>query len=42
MGTYYTIEPVSKSVILCFIQKAGAGCDDLTRKVRAIAYGQYL
>ena len=42
MGTYYTIEPVSKSVILFFIQKAGAGCDDLTRKVRAIAYGQYL
>ena len=42
MGTYYTIEPVSKSVILFFIQKAGAGCDDLTRKVSAIAYGKYL
>ncbi len=42
MGTYFSVEPVSKTVILYFIQKTNAGCDDITRKVRAIAYGTYL
>ncbi len=42
LGTYFIMEPASKSVILYFIQKTNSGCDDITRKVRAIAYGQYL
>ncbi|MBO7354546.1 MAG: serine hydrolase, partial [Lachnospiraceae bacterium] len=42
LGTYFIMEPASRSVILYFIQKTNAGCDDITRKVRAIAYGQYL
>ena len=42
MGTYFIVEPASKSVILYFIQKPGTGFDDITRKVRAIAYGHYL
>ena len=42
LGTYFIMEPASKSVILYFIQKTNSGYDDITRKVRAIAYGQYL
>lgn len=42
MGTYFVIEPESHSVILFFRQKTNAGFDDITRKVRAIAYGIYL
>ena len=42
LGTYFVVEPVSKSVILYLIQKTNVGFDDITRKVRAIAYGTYL
>ena len=42
MGTYFVIEPASRSVILYLKQKTNAGFDDITRRVRAIAYGQYL
>ncbi len=42
LGTYFTVEPETKSVILFFRQKTNTGTDDITRKVRAIAYGNYL
>ena len=38
MGTYFVIEPVTKTVILFFRQQTGAGFDDITRLVRHIAY----
>ena len=38
MGTYFVVEPVSKTIILFFRQHTGAGFDDITRLVRNIAY----
>ena len=38
MGTYFVVEPASKTVILFFRQLTGAGFDDITRLVRHIAY----
>lgn len=38
MGTYFTIDPVNESVILYFIQRVNTGTNEITRKVRAIAY----
>lgn len=39
MGTYFTVIPETRSVILFLKQKTNAGFDDITRKLRAVAYG---
>ena len=38
MGTYFVVEPTSKTVILFFRQLTGAGFDDITRLIRHVAY----
>lgn len=38
MGTYFTVIPETRSVILFMKQKTNAGFDDITRKLRAVAY----
>lgn len=38
MGTYFTVEPESRSVIVYLKQLTNAGFDDITRRVRAVAY----
>ena len=38
MGTYFIVEPASKTVILFLRQLTNAGFDDITRLVRHIAY----
>lgn len=37
-GTYFTISPKSNFIMLYFIQRCDAGCNEITRRLRHIAY----
>lgn len=37
-GTYFTINPAEHFIMLYFIQRCDAGCNEVTRKLRSIAY----
>ena len=37
-GTYFTIDKTENFILLYFIQRCDAGCNEVTRKVRSIAY----
>lgn len=38
-GTYFSVNPKRNMIILYFIQKCGTGMDDITKRLRQIAYG---
>lgn len=37
-GTYFTVSPKSNFIMLYFIQRCDAGCNEITRRLRHIAY----
>lgn len=37
-GTYFTVSPKSNFILLYFIQRCDAGCNEVTRRLRHIAY----
>lgn len=37
-GTYFTVSPKSNLIMLYFIQRCDAGCNEITRRLRHIAY----
>ncbi|MDE5819218.1 MAG: beta-lactamase family protein [Lachnospiraceae bacterium] len=37
-GTYFTVSPKSNFIMLYFIQRCDAGCNEITRRLRNIAY----
>ncbi len=37
-GTYFTVDPRERFILLYFIQRCDAGCNEITRRLRHIAY----